>query len=117
MIKSNANQKPKVERDSSRTLSSENASRSSFKPESENENGDMGSYGVQTTKKRRTDRDGTAVVTATTVTVRQEETQAVSTGRIKGNNAKFGRQANERFRRVDPTKVEPITDNRYVAKV
>ena len=71
---------------------------------------------VQVTKKRRTDKDGTAVTTATTLTVRQEETGSMSTGRIKGN-VKPGRLANERFRRVDPTKMEPIADNRYVAKV
>jgi len=116
IIKSNTDQNPKVERDSSRTLSSEDASSSSLKPESDNTNEDKESYEVQTTKKRRTDRDGTAVVTATTATVRREETQAVFTGRIKGSNARSGRQANERFRRVDPTKVEPIADNRYVAK-
>jgi len=41
----------------------------------------------------------------------------VSTGgRIKGNT-KLGRQVNERFRRVDPTKYEPIADNRYVTKI
>lgn len=70
----------------------------------------------QVTKKRRTDKDGTAVTTATTLTVRQEDIGPKSTGRIKGN-AKPGRHVNERFRRVDPSKIEPIADNRYVAKV
>jgi len=71
---------------------------------------------VQVTKKRRTDRDGTGVATATSLTVQQEKAGPKSTGRIKGN-AKPGRHVNERFRRVDPSKMEPIADNRYVAKV
>lgn len=139
-IKHIADQKPKVERDSSQTLSSKNPSsasesvdekegkKSSTSPKraSSASTGSMSEAGtskaqqveqeVQVTKKRRTDRDGTAIVTATTSTVRREDTRPVSTGRIKGN-AKPGRQTNERFRRVDPTKHEPITDNRYAAKV
>jgi hypothetical protein len=127
-----------VERDSSRTLSSENTSSSnsgsnggndkeslispkrensaSTDPSSEAGTPEAQVEQVQVTKKRRTDRDGTAVTTATTLTVRQEETGPMSTGRIKGNS-KPGRQVNERFRRVDPSKMEAIADNRYVAKV
>ena len=131
VIKVNTNKKPKVERDSSRTLSSENTSSSNEKeslislkressastdPSSEASTPKAHVEQVQVTKKRRTDKDGTAVATATTLTVRQEETGPKSTSRIKGN-PKFGRQVNERFRRVDPTKMEPIADNRYVAKV
>jgi len=141
-IKPDKNQKPKVERDSSRTLSSGNASSSDSEPESDDEKEDTEplvsskqespasdstseagtpkaqvEVEVQVTKKRRTDMGGTAVVTATTLTVRREETHGVSTGRIKGSNARPGRQVNERFKRVDPTKMEPRTDNRYVAKV
>ncbi|KAF8809114.1 hypothetical protein BYT27DRAFT_7136775 [Phlegmacium glaucopus] len=141
-VKPNTNQKSKVERDSSRTLSSGNASSSGSEPESDDPkedteplvsskqespvSSDSSSEAstpkaqvedeVQVTKKRRTDMGGTAVATATTLTVRREETQAVSTGRIKGSNARPGRQVNERFKRVDPTKVEAIMDNRYVAK-
>lgn len=139
-IKTDTSQKLKVERDSSRTLSSENASNSGSEPGSDNEgkeppispkqessaSADSTSEAstpkaqaedeVQVTKKRRTNLSGTAVVTATTSTVRLEETRAMSDGRIKGNNARPGRQVNERFRRVDPTKMEPIMDNRYVAK-
>ena len=85
-------------------------------PTSEADNSKAQVEQVQVTKKRRTDKDGTAVTTATTLTVRQEETGPMSTGRIKGNT-KPDRQVNERFRRVDPTKMEPIADNRYVAKV
>jgi hypothetical protein len=120
-----------VERESSRTLSSENTSSSndnesliSPKQESSASTDPSSEAGtpkaeveqVRVTKKRRTDRDGTAVTTATSLTVQQEETGPKSTGRIKGN-AKFGRHVNERFRRVDPSKMEPIADNRYVAKV
>ena len=124
-----------MERDSSRTLSSESSSSASndendkeslishkgessvsTDPTSEADNSKAQVEQVQVTKKRRTDKDGTAVTTATTLTVRQEETGPMSTGRIKGNT-KPGRQVNERFRRVDPTKMEPIADNRYVAKV
>ena len=129
---------PKVERDSSRTLSSENTSSPNPGSNDENDKESLVSpkressastdpsreastpkaqiEQVQVTKKRRTDRDGTAVATATTLTVRQEATGPMSTGRIKGY-ARHGRQANERFRRVDPSKMEPIADNRYVAKV
>lgn len=127
-IKSNTNQKSKVERDSSRTLSSENASGSGSEPGSNyvNEGEDSSKAGsqktqvgveVRITKKRRTDMVGTAVTTATTLTVQPEKTGAVSTGRIKGINAKPGRQINDRFQRVDPNKIESIMDNRYVAKV
>lgn len=124
-IKSNTNQKFKVERDSSRTLSSENASGSGSEPGS-NQSEDSSKAGsqntqveveVRITKKRRTDMVGTAVTTATTLTVQPEATGAVSTGRIKGINAKPGRQVNDRFQRVDPNKMESIMDNRYVAKV
>jgi len=61
----------------------------------------------QPTKKRRTGIDGSAVVTAT-------EVAPNSFGR-KANNERAS--VNERFKRVDPNKVEPIADNRYVAKV
>jgi hypothetical protein len=61
----------------------------------------------QPTKKRRTGIDGSAVVTATEVTLNP-------LGRKGGNGRASG---NERFKRVDPNKVEPIADNRYVAKV
>jgi hypothetical protein len=61
----------------------------------------------QPTKKRRTGIDGSAVVTAM-------EPAPISLGR-KGTNGKAS--VNERFKRVDPDKVEPIADNRYVAKV
>lgn len=133
-VKLNTDKKLKVERDSSRTLSSENTSTSNdgndkeslISPKRESSASiDLSSKAgtpkaqveqVQVTKKRRTDRDGTAVATATTLTVRKEETGPKSTGRIKGY-AKHGRQVNERFRRVDPSKMEPIADNRYVAKV
>ena len=141
IIKPNTDQKL---RDSSRTLSSENTSSSSSESESdddEDKNSPISSkrgssastdstskastpkaqieHEAQITKKRRMDKDGTAVATATTLTVQREETGPVSTGRIKGSNANArpGRPVNERFRRVDPTKVEPIADNRYVAKV
>lgn len=59
------------------------------------------------TKKRRTGMDGSAVVTATEV--------APSSLAHKSGNRKA--PVNERFKRVDPDKVEPIADNRYVAKV
>ena len=126
--------KVKVERDSSRTLTSGNTTSSndgndkesliSPKQESSASTGPSSKAStpkaeavqVQVTKKRRMDRDGTAVATATTLTVRQEETGPMSTGRIKGF-VKHSRQVNERFRRVDPSKMEPIADNRYVAKV
>lgn len=140
--KPDADQKPNIERDSSRTLSSKISSSSSSALESNDEKegkepsvspkressastGSTSEAGTakvdveqeaRVTKKRRTDKDGTAVVTATTLTVRQEDTRTLSTGRIKGN-VKPRRQVNERFRRVDPTKHEPIADNRYVAKV
>ena len=131
----NTDKRPKLERDSSRTLSSQNTSRScsesndkeslispkressaSTDSSSETETPKTPVEQVQVTKKRRTDRGGTAVTTATTLTVRKEKTGPKSTGRIKGN-PKPGRQFNERFRRVDPSKMEVIADNRYVAKV
>lgn len=130
-VKLKTGKKPKVERDSSRTLSSENTSTSndkesliSAKRESSASTDPPSKAGtpkaqveqIQVTKKRRTDSDGTAIPTATTITVRQEETGPKSTGRIKGN-AKPGRYVNQRFQRVDPSKMEPIADNRYVAKV
>lgn len=127
-----------MERDSSRTLSSENTSCSnsgsnggndkesfisskresstSADPSSEADTPEAQVEQVQVTKKRRMDKDGTAVITATASTVRKEASGPMSTGRIKGK-AKPGRQVNERFRRVDPSKMEPIADNRYVAKV
>ncbi|KDR73560.1 hypothetical protein GALMADRAFT_228004 [Galerina marginata CBS 339.88] len=71
---------------------------------------------VKPTKKRRTDIDGTAVITATTASVQEMQTGPQSTGRIKGGNGKGGRPANERFQRVDPTKYEPIANNQYLAK-
>ena len=134
--------KVKVERDSSRTLSSKNSSSSSSESESNKENKDKepsisskrkssastdptSEAGtpkaqvepeVQVTKKRRTDKEGTALVTATTLTIQQDFRPLSTGGRIKGN-PKLGRQLSERFRRVDPTKYEPIADNRYVAKV
>lgn len=62
----------------------------------------------QPTKKRRTGIDDSAfIVTAT-------EAGPSSLGR-KGSNGRV--PVNERFKRVDPDKVEPIADNRYVAKV
>jgi hypothetical protein len=61
----------------------------------------------QPTKKRRTGMDGSAVVTAAEA--------APSSLAHKGSNRKA--PVNERFKRVDPDKVEPIADNRYVAKV
>lgn len=137
-VKLNADKKPKVERDSSRTLSSEDTSSPSsgsgsndgndkeslIKRESSASTDPTSEAGtskaqveqVKVTKKRRTDTDGNAVTTATSLTIQQEVTRPMSTGRIKGS-AKPGRQVNERFRRVDPTKMEPIADNRYVAKV
>ena len=116
-----------MERDSSQTLSSGNTSSSNDKeplisPKRESDPSSEAGIPkaeveqVQVTKKRRTSRDGSAVTTATTITVRHEEIGPKSTGRIKGN-PKPGRHVNERFRRVDPSKMEPIADNRYVAKV
>jgi len=58
----------------------------------------------QPTKKRRTGIDGNAVVTATNASLSS-----------LGRNRKA--PVNDRFKRVDPDKVEPIADNRYVAKV
>ncbi|KAF8201709.1 SRP40, C-terminal domain-containing protein [Pholiota molesta] len=69
----------------------------------------------QAVKKRRTAIDGSSVVTTFTSN-QQEETQSAS-ARIKGGNGKHGRQINERFKRVDPSKVEPIQNNSYVAKI
>lgn len=66
---------------------------------------------TQTAKKRRTNIGGDAVVTSTSII---EEPMA----KHKGENGKTKRAINERFKRVDPTKFQPIVaDNSYVAKV
>ena len=67
----------------------------------------------QVTKKRRTNEQGNSVATAYTANVENESVPA----RNKGGKGKPGRQVNERFKRVDPGKFEPIQDNGYIAKV
>lgn len=69
------------------------------------------------TKKRRTNEDGAAVVTATTETVEPNSGPQFS-GRIKANG-KPARKSNVPFKRVDPEKVDQqslLQDNGYMAK-
>ena len=68
---------------------------------------------MQPTKKRRTDEDGSAVVTATASATPIRDASE-SNGGKKANGK---RTQNERFKRVDPTKIAPIADNSFVARV
>lgn len=65
------------------------------------------------TKKRRTNEQGNSVVTAYTANAENESAPA----RVKGGNGIPGRQVNERFKRVDASKIEAIQNNGYIAKV
>lgn len=68
----------------------------------------------QVAKRRRTNDEGNSVVTAFTANLPDNES---ASARVRGPNGKPGRQVNERFKRVDASKIIPIQDNNYVAKV
>lgn len=72
---------------------------------------------VQTVKKRRTSLDGSSVVTATAITTQVDDNDSQPSSWMKGGNGRPKRTINERFKRVDASKVESIADNSYVAKV